>query len=207
MHEEAGLVQALRNGDEAAFGALFDQHHTSLVRTAMIYVSSPAAAEEVAQETWIAVFKGIGRFEGRSSLKTWIFSILVNRAKTYAQREGRYATLNVSWEDPDTDEPTSTSEHFWPSGHEWANHWVSFPRKWESLPEELHLSQELRSCIEQAIETLSPNQRLVITLRDIERLSSDEVCNVLGVSDTNQRVLLHRARARVRQALETYLSE
>jgi RNA polymerase sigma-70 factor (ECF subfamily) len=205
MHNDARLVQALRNGDEAAFGTLFDQYHTSLVRTALIYVNNPTAAEEVAQETWIAVFKGINRFEGRSSLKTWIFSILVNRAKTHAQREGRYAALNIAWDDPEDSD--STAEQFWPSGHQWADHWMSAPRRWDSLPEEQHLSRELRGCIEQAIAELSPNQRLVITLRDVERLSSEEVCNVLGVTDTNQRVLLHRARARVRQAVETYLSE
>ncbi|MBI5670688.1 MAG: sigma-70 family RNA polymerase sigma factor [Chloroflexi bacterium] len=206
MYDEAGFVEALRQGDEAAFAALFDRYHTALVRTALIYVSHPSAADEVAQETWLAVFKGVGRFEGRSSLKTWIFSILVNRAKTYAQREGRYVPLD--WDDANSDEPTVAPSRFAPDEHTGApRHWINPPGSWESIPEDRLLSRELRGCIQQAINALPANQRLVITLRDVEGLSSDEVCNILAVSETNQRVLLHRARARVRQAVENYLSE
>lgn len=206
MHDEAGIVEALRQGDEAAFAEVFDRYHTALVRTALIYVNNPTAAEEVAQETWLAVFKGVRRFEGRSSLKTWIFSILVNRAKTHAQRESRYALLD--WDDADSDEPTVSPDRFSRDDLSGApRHWISPPGSWDTIPEDRLLSLELRGCIQQAIDALVPNQRLVITLRDVEGLSSEAVCNILDVSETNQRVLLHRARARVRQAVETYLSE
>lgn len=200
MFETASVIEALRQGDETAYAALFDRYHAALVRAALIYVQSADAAEEVAQETWIAVFKGIGRFEGRSSLKTWLFSILVNRAKTHAQREGRFITLDDTG---DSDDAAVAPDRFYPNEH----YWVSLPRSWNDLPEDRLLSSEVRDHIQRAIDGLPPNQQLVITLRDVDGLSSDEVCNILSVSDTNQRVLLHRARARVRQVLETYLRD
>ncbi len=204
MEETSGMIAALRRGDEAAYVALFDRHHAALVRTALIYVRTPDAAEEVAQQTWMAVLKGIDRFEGRSSLKTWLFSILVNRARTYAQREGRFVTLD---EPDDPDDPAVTPDHFYPDGHDAAHHWVSIPNRWADLPEDRLLSSEVLDHIRHTIDSLPPNQRLVITLRDIDGLSSEEVCNILDVSDTNQRVLLHRARGRVRQALESYFRD
>jgi RNA polymerase sigma-70 factor, ECF subfamily len=203
---EARLLEALRAGDEAAFRQVVEQFYESMVRIAKIYVSDEATAEEVVQETWIAVLRGIERFEGRSSLKTWIFTILTNRAKTRAQRDGRYTAVSF---DGDQDEPTVAPERFRPgSDPHWPNIWwdETRPANWENVPEERLLSKETMGCIMQAIETLPPNQREVIRLRDVEGLSAMDVCNMLSLSDSNQRVLLHRARSRIRQALEDYLA-
>lgn len=204
--DDLRTVEALRSGDEAAFTMLITEYHGAMLRLATIFVSDRAVAEEVVQDTWIAVLQGIGRFEGRSSLKTWLFRILTNRAKTRAQREGRYVPLSTL-DDPDA-EPAVSPERFHPADYPtWAHHWASDPQSWDEIPEDRLLSQETRAVIQKAIDALPPNQREVITLRDIEGWSSEEVCNVLGISETNQRVLLHRARSRVRQALEHYLSE
>jgi RNA polymerase sigma-70 factor (ECF subfamily) len=199
--EDWRTVEALRNGDEAAFAMLISEYQGTLVRIASMYVNDRAIAEEVAQETWVAVLQGIGRFEGRSSLKTWLFRILTNRAKTRAQREARYAPLSTP--DDDSDEPSVSPDRFNPD----TDHWAAFPSGWQEIPEDRLLSQETRAIIQTAIDTLPHNQREVITLRDINGWGSDEVCNVLNISETNQRVLLHRARSRVRQALEHYLAE
>ncbi len=207
--DEFGLVEALRQRDEAAFMALVEQYHPSLVRLATVYVRDPAVAEEVAQETWLGVLQGIDRFEGRSSLKTWIFRILTNRAKTRGQREGRSIPFSAI-RDPGAEpaEPSVDPDRFLPSEHpHWPNHWVSPPTDWSEIPEERLLAQETRAVIQSAVEALPPSQRAVITLRDIEGWTSKEACNVLGISETNQRVLLHRARSRVRRALEQYFEE
>lgn len=205
---EKQLIAALRAGDEEAFMSLVEQHHNTMVRIAMMYVDEKAVAEEVVQETWVAVLKGLDRFEGRSSLKTWLFTILTNRARTRATREARYIPLNVSGE-LDDDEPAVSPERFNApdSGHD-PGHWVwdNRPRPWDDMPETRLLSRETMQIIMQAINALPPNQREVIRMRDVEGFASEEVCNILSLSETNQRVLLHRARARVRQALESYLS-
>lgn len=204
------LLEKLLRGDEAAFEMLVMQFHNTLVRLATIYVNDQAAAEDVAQETWLGVLKGLPRFEGRSSLKTWIFTILTNRAKTRAQREKRTLPFSAL-EDPDALEPGEPSvdpERFRPpDSYEWANHWLYKPTPWEISPESNLLSKELRARVEQAISDLTPGPRAVITLRDLEGWSSDEVCNVLEISETNQRVLLHRARSKVRRVLEQYFDE
>jgi RNA polymerase sigma-70 factor (ECF subfamily) len=205
------LVEDLRRGDETAFASLVDQYHTSLVRLAMIYVSSRAVAEEVAQETWLGVLQGLERFEGRSSLKTWIYRILTNRAKTRGQREAR----NVPFSDlvnaeVEADEPSVDPSRFNPSDHpNWPDHWgpMDAPQSWDAIPEQQFLSQETKDHILQTIAILPPAQREVINLRDIEGWSSTEVCTVLGISEANQRVLLHRARSKVRRALELYFGE
>jgi RNA polymerase sigma-70 factor, ECF subfamily len=206
--DEQALVAALRQGDEAAFETLLDRHHGAMVALAMRYVRERAVAEEVAQETWLAVLKGIDRFEGRAALKTWIFQILVNRAKTRGVREGR--TLPISaLENPDLDgrEPAVAAARFLPPDHaQWPGHWASAPQRWDVDPEAVLLSDELRGWIEIAIATLPESQRLIITLRDVQGWTPDEVCQSLGITDGNQRVLLHRARARVRTALEQHLS-
>src|SRR5437588_285046 len=201
--EELQLLMALRNGSEAAFVSLVEQYHRALLRMALVFVPSKAVAEEVVQEAWLGVLQGLSRFEGRSSLKTWIFRILTNCAKTRAQREGRsipFSSLEVF--DVDQAEPAVDPEAF--LNPEWPGHWVSFPRNWNELPEERLISQETRLCIEKAIAMLPPNQREVISLRDIEGWMADEVCTFLGISEANQRVLLHRARSRVRCAIEQY---
>ena len=207
---EQNLIKQLRRGDEQSFELLVTQYHPSLVRLANIYVNDPSLAEEVAQETWIAVLKGLDRFEGRSSLKTWIFTILTNRAKTRAQREKRTIAFSTL-EDPDYLEPGEASvdpERFRPpDSPEWAGHWLFKPTSWEISPESSLLSREFRTLVEKAIAALPPGPRAVITMRDIDGWTSDEVCNILGISETNQRVLLHRARSKVRRALEQYFDE
>lgn len=203
--EDMHLVEALKSGDESAFEELVSQFYAQMLRVAMIYVSDSRLAEEVVQETWIGVLRGLGRFEGRSSLKTWIFSILMNRAKTLAQREGRYIHF-AEFADPGESEPAVPAERFEaPGNSEWVNHWISVPRNWNEIPEEKLISSETLSYVNKIIDTLPLGQRDVITLRDVEGWSSADVCNVLGVSETNQRVLLHRARSKVRRALEDYL--
>lgn len=199
------LIERLRSGNEAAFVALIDRYATTMLRLAMVYVTAWAVAEEVVQETWLAVLEGLGRFEGRSSLKTWMFRILTNCAKTRAQREGRSIPLS-SLSDMDTRYPESAvdSDRFLPADHQWSGHWVSFPANWEDMPEDRLLSQETRTCIHRAIEVLPPNQRVIITLRDIEGWKAEETCAFLGISEVNQRVLLHRARSKVRTVLDKY---
>jgi RNA polymerase sigma-70 factor (ECF subfamily) len=198
--------EALRRGDEAAFTMLVNEHQAALLRLALMYVSDPAVAEDVVQETWIAVLQGIHRFEGRSSLKTWLFRILTNRAKTRAQREGRYVSLSALEElDAEAGQPSVSPERFFHADDPSAHHFTSIPQRFDEIPEDRLLSQETRAVIQRTIEMLPPNQRQVITLRDIEGWGSEEVCNVLEISETNQRVLLHRARSKVRQALENYL--
>lgn len=204
QNEEA-LVAALRAGDEAAFAALVDRYHASLVRLARTYVRDPAVAEEVAQETWLGVLNGIDRFEGRSSLRTWLFRILTNRAKTRGERERR--SVPFSSVSQDSDEPAVEPERFQGEADRYPGGWKESPQPWEGDPEERLLAGEARALILDAIEQLPPNQRAVITLRDIEGFSSDDTRNVLDLSETNQRVLLHRARSKVRRALEQYLGE
>jgi RNA polymerase sigma-70 factor (ECF subfamily) len=192
--DDAAVIAALRARDERVFAELMRMYNASLLRVALIYVATRAVAEDVVQETWIGVLNGIDRFEGRSSLKTWIFRILTNIAKTRGQREGR--TVPFSALDAD---------RFLPPDHErWPGHWASRPEPW---PEERLLAAETRAVVERAIEQLPPAQRAVISLRDVEGWSSEEARNALGISETNQRVLLHRARSKVRQALEDYLME
>jgi RNA polymerase sigma-70 factor (ECF subfamily) len=184
-----------------------ERYHASLVRLALLYVPNRAVAEDVAQEAWLGVLQGIGRFEARSSLKTWLFRILTNRAKTRGQREARSIPFSSLGRPADeADEPAVDPERFLGTEAEYPGHWAALPRRWEGSPEEWLLSGETRALVIEAIEALPPSQREVITLRDVEGWSSEEVCNVLNLSETNQRVLLHRARSRVRRALEEYLS-
>ena len=199
------LIRALRDREEAAFVELIRSHHSSMLRVAQIYVSSRAVAEEVIQETWVGVLRGIDRFEGRSSLKTWIFRILTNTAKTRAEREGR--AIPFSALDPArVPEPGVAPERFLADDHpHWPGHWGSAPASWTALPEERLIGKETRGIVAEAIDSLPASQRAVISLRDIEGWESEDVCNVVGISETNQRVLLHRARSKVRRELEKYL--
>jgi RNA polymerase sigma-70 factor, ECF subfamily len=197
--DDARLVERLRAGDESAFAELVRTNHSSLLRVARLFVPTAALAEDVVGETWLGVVKGIDRFEGRSSLKTWIFRILTNIAKTRGQRESRSLPFS-SLDDADgTFEPAVESGRFTPVGH-----WADPPRAW---PEERLISRETLEVIEDAIESLPSAQRAVISLRDVEGWDAEEVRNALELSETNQRVLLHRARAKVRRALDGYLME
>lgn len=202
--DEASLLNSLRAGDEVVFTSLVEEYHPSLVRLARLYVRDEAIADELAQETWLAVLKGLSGFEGRSSLKTWIFTILTNKAKTRGQRERRSFAFS-DFENTDSDSPTVDPDRFRPPSEGiWEGHWVEGPTHWKEIPEDSVLYSETMNIIRQSIDSLPDNQRIVMTLRDMHELSSEEVCNVLGISETNQRVLLHRARAKVRQALENY---
>src|SRR4051794_35134034 len=203
---EAELVAALRTGDETAFVALVDRYHASLVRLARMYVRQPSVAEEVAQETWLAVLNGIDRFEGRSTLKTWLFRILTNRAKTRGEREARSVPFSAVADDGD-DEPAVSADRFQGPNGQYPGHWAAPPASWETLPDVRLLSQETLRLVADAIELLPLAQRSVIRLRDIEGWDADEVCDLLGLSHGNQRVLLHRARSKVRAALERYLAD
>jgi RNA polymerase sigma-70 factor, ECF subfamily len=202
---DAQLLDALRAGDEGAFEALVREYHPSLVRVARIYVSSLASAEEVAQETWLGVLNGLNRFEGRSSLRTWIFRILTNIAKTRAQREGRTLPFSALQDPGRVPEAAVDADRFLDPEHpRWPGHWAIKPEAW---PEEALVAAETSGRIAEAIEALPAPQRAVITLRDVEGWDGAEVCNALGLTETNQRVLLHRARSKVRAALESYLQE
>lgn len=199
--DERRLVDALRAGDEAAFAKLVDTYGSSMLRVARAYVRSHAVAEEVVQETWLQILGALDRFEGRSSLRTWLFVVLGNCARKRAEREGRY----VSFALPGLAEPTVDAARFFPGDHpRWAGMWTTLVDGWEDLPVEVLISGEARARITEAIEALPPNYATVFTLRDIEGWESSDVCALLGISAANQRVLLHRARARIRGALEEY---
>ena len=201
---QAAIVEALKRGDESAFSDLVNEYSSAMLRVARMHVSSRALAEEVVQEAWLGVIAGIGRFEGRASLKTWIFRIVTNIAKTRGEREGRSVPFSsIGGRDGDG-EPAVDPDRFLDAGR-WAGHWTSAPSRWSELPEEQLVGGETVGVVEGAIAALPEVQRTVITLRDVEGWSSEEVRNALDLSETNQRVILHRARSKVRKALEGYL--
>ncbi|HMD57409.1 MAG TPA: sigma-70 family RNA polymerase sigma factor [Solirubrobacteraceae bacterium] len=200
--DDRHLVQALRAGDEVAFEVLIERDHASMKRLARTYVDSDAVAEEVTQETWVAVLNGIHAFEGRSALRTWIFSILTNRAKTYGIRERR--TLPFSAATEENGFASVNPEEFLGEGEEWPGHWATPPRPWQR-PERRLLSLEIREHLRHALCELPERQRLVVTLRDIEGFTAEEVRGLLDLSVENQRVLLHRGRARLRACLDADL--
>ncbi len=174
------------------------------MRVALHHVPSQAVAEEVAQETWLAVIEGIDRFEGRSSVKTWLFRILLNRAHTRGEREQRTTPLSSLAADDDHG-PVVPPERFRGSDALWAGHWAAPPRRWEGEAEARLLAKETLAHVDDVLALLPPTQRDVLVLRDVYGLSGAEACEALGLNEANQRVLLHRARARVRAALEQYL--
>lgn len=194
-------LEALRAGDEATFEALVRRHHGALMRLAQVYVHEPALAEEVVQETWIAVLDSLHRFEGRSSLKTWIFRILVNVARSRHRRESRVIPFSSLFRrEPDGRELELDPTRFGADGG-----WVQPPSSWAAVPEERLLGGETRAEIQRALDALPANLRQVIVLRDVAGWTSEEVCELLGISQANQRVRLHRARTAVRRSLEDYL--
>ena len=201
MDDDPALVEALRRGDDKAFASLVRRYHPSLLRLAMSYVATKEQAEDAVAETWLGVLNGIDRFEGRSSLRTWIFRILVNRAKTKGVREQRSVPFSSLEGDGDEGEPSVNRGRFDQTGH-----WSAPPPSWEGIPEDRLLSAEARSVVDEAIAGLPDMQRAVITLRDVQGLTAQEAADVLGLTEVNQRVLLHRARSKVRARLEEYLS-
>ncbi len=195
---ERELIAGLRAGDERAFETLLDLYGPGMLRLAMSFVRTRASAEEVVQETWIAVLRGIDRFEGRSSLKTWLYRILVNTSKTRAVRDAR----SIPFSALERDEPAVEPERFFgPDNPAQPGAWATPPHEW---PEERLEAKEVREVFDATIAELPPQQRQVIAMRDVEGFSAEETCNALELSETNQRVLLHRARNRVRRALERH---
>lgn len=202
------LVTALRAGDEAAFAWLLDRYDRSLRRLARTFVATPAAADEVVQETWLAVIEGLDRFEGRAALKTWVCRILVNKARTRGVRDKRSVPFSALTGDAADDrDPTFPPDRFLPAGDAWAGHWATPPTPWDELPPDRLEATETLAEVRAAIAALPQPHRTVITLRDVDGWTSQEVCDVLDLTPANQRVVLHRARARVRAALDAYLTE
>ena len=196
-------VAALRAGDERTFRELFSRSYPMMKRVARAYVASDAVAEEIVQETWVAVVTGIDRFEGRSALTTWIFSILTNQAKTHSAREKRAVPFSCV-APGDVAEPAVDPERFQKHDDAWPGHWATPPRPWQK-PERRLLSLEARDRLKAALAELPDRQRLIVGLRDVEGHSAEEVCDLLGLSQENQRVLLHRGRSRLRAILDEYL--
>jgi RNA polymerase sigma-70 factor, ECF subfamily len=203
--DEAEVIAALRDGDESAFAQLVDQHTPSMLRVARGYVPSSEIAEEVVQETWIALLKGIAKFEGRSSLRTWLFAVMINIAKARGIRERRDSDAAIAAFTGGTVDPARfrTGEDPWPG------HWkeTEEPSPFPDTPEGSVLGDELVAIAQRELDKLPERQRTVVTLRDMLGFDSGEVCDLLDISVANQRVLLHRGRAAVRQVLEDYLRE
>lgn len=205
MGDEAEMVAALRAGDESTFAELVDLHTPAMLRVARGYVPSREIAEEVVQETWIALLKGIGSFEGRSSLRTWLFTVLINIAKTRGMREQRNSDMEVLAFSGGTVDPA----RFRGSDDPYPGHWLpdEVPSPFPDTPEGSVLGNELIDIARRELDKLPDRQRMVVTMRDMLDLDSNEVCELLDITVANQRVLLHRGRAVLRQALETYLRQ
>jgi RNA polymerase sigma-70 factor (ECF subfamily) len=203
--EEAELLARLRAGDERAFETLVERWHGTMLAVACTYVKSRAVAEEVVQDAWVGVLKGLETFEGRSSLKTWVLRILVNIAMTRGSREARSVPFSALA--PEGAEPAVDPDRFRGSNEAFPGHWNGYPADWRSMPEERVVGREVVDVVRRAIEELPHAQRTVITLRDIVGCSAEEACATLDLSDGNQRVLLHRARSRVRAALEGHFDD
>ncbi len=206
--EETRLVEALRAGDESAFVALLDRYHAAMLRLAHVFVRDAAVAEEVVQEAWLGVLRGLDRFEARSSLGRWISSIVVNGAKTRAARERRSIPFSAAAA-PGAEpfEPAVEPERFRPQDAlQWRGGWVSFPLEWNAAPDERVLMRETQTQIRASLDALPAGQREVVVLRDVHGYTAEETCRLLQISEVNQRVLLHRGRSKVRRALEAYLT-
>jgi RNA polymerase sigma-70 factor (ECF subfamily) len=202
---DTDLVQALRAGNETVFADLVDRLTPAMLAVARHHVPSQQVAEDVVQETWLGVLTGLDRFEGRSSLRGWVFAILLNIAKRRGARERRSIPFSSAFP-ADRGGPTVDPGRFRPPGDEWPGHWAAPPRPWE-LPESAMLSREVRLQLARALETLPDRQRTVVRLRDVHGLDAEEVCALLDIEPGTQRGLLHRGRARLRQALEDYIDE
>jgi len=204
--DEATLIDAITRRDELAFVQLVGHYQGPLLRLARVYARSHAVAEEIVQDTWLAVLEGIDRFERRSSFKTWLFRILLNRARTRGEREGRMIPFSAHEDLSNRPQETSVpADRFLGPDHpEWPYHWAVPPKAWAAPPDEQLLTRETLELINVAIAELPPAQREVISLRDVQGWTAEDVCNVLEITETNQRVLLHRARSRVRATLERH---
>jgi RNA polymerase sigma-70 factor (ECF subfamily) len=201
--QDEQIIAALRAGDEPTFRDLYQRHCPAMKRVARSYVESEAVAEEIVQETWVGILTGIDRFEGRSALGTWIFSILINQAKAHSSRERR-ALPFTSVSPSSGHDPAVDADRFQKGDEAWPGHWATPPRPWQK-PDRRALSLETRELLKDALSELPDRQRLIVGLRDVDGLSSREVCGLLGLSRENERVLLHRGRSRLRASLEAYV--
>jgi RNA polymerase sigma-70 factor (ECF subfamily) len=201
---DSTIVEALKAGDERAFARLVADYHPGFVRIARVWVHDHASAEEVVQDAWLAALESLDRFEGRSALRTWLYGIVVNVARTHARARRRVVPMS-SLATEELESSPSEIEMFLPDGHRWAGHFAAMPAPFPT-PERSLESAELLQFLDAAMAELPPLQQQVMLLFDVQRFTGDEVCNILGISDTNQRVLLHRARARVRASLEQKLA-
>jgi RNA polymerase sigma-70 factor (ECF subfamily) len=200
--DEEALIDRLVGGDESAFADLVDQLHARLFSFARTFTTSPALAEDIVQETWLAVIRGLRGFEKRSSLRTWIFGILVHRAKTMASREARRPEMPATAANGAAEDPREE----WNLGYGRKGLWEETPAPWGlEDPAAVFQAREALDVIHRAVQAMPESQRQVVLLRDVEGIDSSDACNILGISETNQRVLLHRGRARVRRALDQYL--
>jgi RNA polymerase sigma-70 factor (ECF subfamily) len=199
---DADLVRQLRAGDESAIARLVDEWSPAMLRVARSFVDSAQSAEDVVQDAWLGMLSGLARFEGRSSLRTWMFSILVNRAKSRGAREAR----TLTWSPLDPREGATVEDGLPGPGGGHPSRWTSIdvPSRWDTVPEKVALSREVLRQLDRAVSALPPRQRQVVTMRDVCGMAADEVCATLNISPQNQRVLLHRARAILRAALADY---
>ncbi len=202
---EGVLLDRLRQGDEGTFDELVTRHHSALIRMALAYVADREVAEEVVQDTWMAVIDGLSRFEGRSSLRTWIFGIMIHKAKDRGVREKRHVNFSSFESVDDNNDEAVDPSRFHQSG-EWAGHWAFPPQPWDDqTPEKLLASQQAVNAMNRAIEALPQRLKDVLILRDVEGVEAKEACDILRITETNLYVRLHRARERVRQTVESYL--
>jgi RNA polymerase sigma-70 factor, ECF subfamily len=200
------LIAKLRRGDERAFDELVNRYHAMLIRIAMGYVANQEVAEEVVQDTWMAVIESLDRFEGRSSLRTWVCGILIHKAKDRGIREKRHTTFSAFESDDDDNDEAVDPFRFQQSG-DLAGHWAFPPQPWDDqTPEKLLASKQAVDCMQRAIEALPATLKEVLILRDVEGVEAQEVCEMLNITETNLYVRVHRARERVRVAVETYMS-
>ncbi|HJU64714.1 MAG TPA: RNA polymerase sigma factor [Gemmatimonadaceae bacterium] len=209
VSHEHQILDRLRQGDEAAFVALVEQLGPAMLRLARLYTGDQAIIEDAIQDAWLGVLRGLPGFQERASLRTWICRILINRLRSRLKRDGRMVPFSSLFDAASaSSEPAVEPERFLGEDHpRWPRHWKEPPQRWGESPEEQLLSAEARAQLNQVVALLPPAQREVITLRDIEGWRAEEVCNLLEITETNQRVLLHRARSRVRRALERYFTE
>ena len=205
---ERDLIQRLLDGEEAAFTALVDCYHTSMIRLARTFVREPETAEEVVQDSWIGVLNGLESFKGRSSLKSWIFAIVVNKAKTRGKREARSLPFSALANDEASGHELAVDpDRFLGPDTQWPGHWMRPPESWGDNPEVRLLQADTMARLSRIIDDLPPAQRTVLTLRDIAGQDPETICNELGITETNMRVLLHRARSKTRSELERYLAD
>jgi len=206
--DEKALIQQLRAGSEPAFVDLVTRYNSAMTRVALCFVRDDDTAQEVVQDAWLGVLKGMASFEGRSSLKSWIFSIVVNQAKTRGVREARSIPFSsLAAREASGTEPAVDPSRFLGPDAQWPGHWAQPPQSWGQDPEACFLQAEMMGQLSRSIDALPPAQRTVMLLRDVAGHDAESICNTLGITMTNMRVLLHRARSRVRNQLERYRAE